>query len=342
MQEGAMQSRNLAGFRGLLVAVAIAGLVMGPVGAATPASKAQPTGASLMSAANGALQVDERPPSAEPILYARPEVSWPYATGPVYGTVEASRWDAPGVLHTLVGSFDLTRGTPNLPPELRTRQQIDDGATQYVVVQVRPEAFTDGAFDQLKQTIIEQGCAIVGEMPVAAFLVRMTWNGSIAIKDSPSVISIIPYEPAFKLSPQIGRVPLLDPAKAVSSVYSLKIQLFPGESVDAVSASLAAIGVTVKGHYSDIILVDADRSKLAAIAGLNPVFRIEEVLPIFLMSEETSTTVQTGKWNNGATPYTDAGVDGGGLNKASQADDQILAILDNGIQIDAGDLSNTS
>jgi hypothetical protein len=72
------------------------------------------------------------------------------------------------------------------------------------------------------------------------------------------------------------------------------------------------------------------------------VFRIEEVLPIFLMSEETSTTVQAGKWNNGATPYTDAGVDGGGLNKVSQSDDQILAILDNGIQLDAGDLSQTN
>jgi hypothetical protein len=296
----------------------------------------------MSAGANRGLEVDEKSPASEPILYARPDVSWPYASGPVYGTVDASRWGTAGVLHTQVGSFDLTRGVPNLPPELRTRQQIDDGATQYVVMQVRPEAFTDGRFDQLKQTITEQGCAIVGEMPVAAFLVRMTWNGSIAIKDNPSVIAILPYEPAFKLSPQIGRVPLLDPVKAVSSVYTLKVQLFPGESVDTVSASLTALGVQVKGHYSDVIIVDADRSKLAAIAGLNPVFRIEEVLPIFLMSEETSTTVQAGKWNNGATPYTDAGVDGGGLNKVSQSDDQILAILDNGIQLDAGDLSQTN
>ena len=42
---------------------------------------------------------------------------------------------------------------------------------------------------------------------------------------------------------------------------------------------------------------------------------VNEVLPVYMMSEETSTVVQTGKWGNGATPYTDAGVDGGGLRR---------------------------
>ena len=72
-----------------------------------------------------------------------------------------------------------------------------------------------------------------------------------------------------------------------------------------------------------------------------PCQAIEEDLPIYRPSEETTTTIQTGRWNNGATPYTDAGIDGGGADKASFADDQILMILDNGIQLDAGDLSNT-
>jgi hypothetical protein len=270
-----MQIRNLAGFKRLLMAVAIASLIMAPGGAVTAAPKAKPagaptSGATPMSGVNGVQQADEASSAPAPILYARPDVSWPYSSGPVYGTVEASRWSDSGVLHTQVGSFDLTRGTLNLPTELRARQEIDMDGYKYVVLQVRPEAFTNGSFDDLKRTIVENGGSIVGEMPVAAFLVRMTFGANNAVKDSPSVIAILPYEPAFKLSPQIGRVPLLDPIKAASSVYSLKIQLFPGESVDAVSASLAAIGGQVKGHYSDTPLGDGDRSKLGAIAGPNP------------------------------------------------------------------------
>ena len=246
------------------------------------------------------------------------------------------------MVHTAVGSFDLTRGLPNLPVELRAANKLDRVPSQYFVMQVRLEAFADGSFDELKRTIVAQGGAIVAEMPVAAFIVRMTPGAQSVIKASGSILALQPYQPAFKLSPEIGRVPLLDAAKAVSSVYSLRVQLFPGESVPAVAAALTALGVRVNGNYSDTIIIDADRSKLAAIAALDQVYLIEEILPIFLMSEETSTTVQSGKWNNGAVPYTTAGIDGGGLNKASQADDQILAILDNGIQLDAGDLSNTS
>jgi len=337
-----MQIRILAGFKRLMMAVAIASLVIAPAGAAAPESKGKPASETSLTSGNGVEQEVDSRLTYEPVLYARPENSWPFATGPVYGTVDASQWGAGGVLHTQVGSFDLTRGMPNLPGELRGRMQIDETTAQHMIMQVRREAFYDGTLDELKRTIVEQGGSIVGEMPVAAFLVRMTWAAHIAVKDSPAITALQPYEPAFKLSPQIGRVPLLDPVKAASSVYSLKLQLFPGESIEAVSLALAALGVQVNGHNSDIIFVDADRTKLAAIAALDPIFMIEEVLPIFLMSEETSTTVQSGKWNNGATPYTDAGVDGGGLNKASQTDDQILMIIDNGIQIDAGDLSNTS
>ena len=338
-----MQIRILAGCKRLLMAVAIASLIIAPAGAAAPVSKAKPASGTPMTSGNGQdQQVDARVNGTEPIMYARPENTWPYATGPVYGMVDPSNWGASGVLHTQVGSFDLTRGMPNLPNELRTRIQLDEMPTQHVVMQVHREAFYDGTLDELKQTIVAQGGAVLGEIPVAAFIVKMTGAAHLAVKDSPAIVTIVPYEPAFKLSPSIGRVPLLDAAKAASSVYTLKVQIFQGESIQAVSAALTDLGVRVNGNYSDIILVDADRTKLAEIASIDAVFSVEEVIPVFLMSEETTTTVQSGKWNNGATPYTDAGVDGGGLNKASQSDDQLLAILDNGIQFDAGDLSNTS
>ena len=92
-----------------------------------------------------------------------------------------------------------------------------------------------------------------------------------------------------------------------------------------------------------------------------------ENTPWMLLGEETTTTMQTGGYNQGATPYHDAGIDGGGgggsYGFCSLAPNvgcttiggdsctggqgtcdtdtaQILTIVDTGIQLDAGDLSN--
>ena len=60
------------------------------------------------------------PPEITPAhLVPRSTYSWPLATGPSYGEAAAFRWDEPGILHTQVGSFDLKRGSPALPAELR-------------------------------------------------------------------------------------------------------------------------------------------------------------------------------------------------------------------------------
>ena len=55
----------------------------------------------------------------EPRLYARSNYVWPFSSGPVYGEVDAGNWRAAGMIHTEVGTFDLTRGLPALPSERR-------------------------------------------------------------------------------------------------------------------------------------------------------------------------------------------------------------------------------
>ena len=312
------------------VALAVTSLALAPAGGAPPSPR------------SAGLRASDTSSAAEPVLFERSSYVWPYSSGPVYGSVSPSRWNDAGVLHTQVGSFDLTLALPTLPSALQATKHLRAGASQYFLLQVRPEAFTDGAFDRMKYDIAAKGGVIVGEIPVAAFAVRMTQGAYDAIAGSASVIAIVPYPPAFKISPEIGRTPLPQAEKAASSVYSLELQLFPGESAAVVGKQLKAMGLSVRKAYEGVVFVDADRGLLAQIAHIDQVFAIHEVLPLYLNSEESSTTVQTGRWNNGATPYTDAGVDGGGANKASFTDDQVLMIIDNGIQMDAGDLSNTA
>src|SRR5258706_7587259 len=98
----------------------------------------------------------------------------------------------------------------------------------------------------------------------------------------------MPYQAAFKLSPTIGKLPRPDAARAVSNVYTLKLQLFPGEKAESVTSQLAAIGARVTNSFGDSIVLDVDRSKLADVAALDPVYMIEEVMPLYMFSEETS------------------------------------------------------
>jgi hypothetical protein len=337
-----MQIRFLAGFKRLAMTLVIASLVVAPAGAATPLAKSKAGGGTPLAAGGGVdtAEVDASK-AIEPVLYVRSNYVWPFAAGPVYGTVDASQWKSAGVLHTQVGSFDLTRGLPNFPSELKIANRLGAQPTQYFLLQVRPEAFTNGSFDQLKAKITAEGGVIVGEMPVAAFVVRMTPGALNAAHNAGDLVALEPFQPAFKLSPEIGRVPLPDAARANSNVYSLELRLFPGENSEAAARIIGELGVQVTKTYGDTVFVQADRTKLAALAAVDAVYMIHEVLPIYPMSEETTSTVQTGKWNNGLSPYNDAGIDGGGLNKASQADDQLMMMLDTGIQLDAADLSNT-
>ncbi len=330
-----MHNRLRAGWRSLTLAAAAAAVF------ALPALDVFASGLGPVRPGDRVDSVaTPEPTSKKPLLFPRSNYLWPFEAGPVYGEVAESRRNEAGVLHTAVGSFDLAVGWPAFPAALRGSVKFDRLPAQYFVLQVHPEAFVDGTFDALRGAIDASGGAIVQEMPVAAFVVRLSANGFAAVQGSPSVLALEPYHPALKLSPTIGRIPLADPVKALSDTYSLEVQLFRGEDPNATATAIQALGAAVTLVTPDTIYVDANRTQLAAIAALEPVAMIHERVPVFLHGEETTTTMQTGNYNAGAIPYTDAGVDGSGGGKLGTSA-QVLAVVDSGIQLDAGDLSNT-
>jgi len=328
-----MHSRSLAGWKGLTLASAVAGLALLSVPftqtmAATPDKS---SGAATGLGQRGAPQSEVQ----RPLLFPRTNYVWPYASGPVYDTVPGARWKEVGVLHTRVGSFDLKRGAPAVPEELRAR-----GTTRYYVVEVDPASFADGRFDHVRAMIEDQGGALLEGMSVGAYLTRLAPGMQGLLRSQQGVIAVEPYHPAFKLAPTIGRVPLPDPARAVSEVYALEAQLHPGEDAQGVARSLADLGANVTKIDPDVVYFEIHRGKLAQVAQLDGVKAVFESLPNLALGEETTVAIQTGRYNGGATPYHDAGVrgDGGGIAGASA---QILMVLDTGVQLDAGDLSDT-
>src|SRR6185369_8877284 len=90
----------------------------------------------------------------------------------------------------------------------------------------------------------------------------------------------------------------------------------------------------------EVVRVKAHRGQLAALARIESVARILEHLPVILMGEETNLAIQTGRWTGRASPYIDAGIDGSGHAIAGTSA-QLLMMLDDGVQLDTPELSDT-
>jgi hypothetical protein len=285
----------------------------------------------------GALQGEEGPRGVD--AYARANYVWPYAAGPYYGEVAVDAEGSADVLRTAVGSFRLGRGDLGLPSELTATNKLGKVGAQYFVVQLDPAQMGD-SLPALEDGIASAGGALVGALGGGSLVARLTVGSYDVAQSMPGVIAVEPYHPAFKLDPTIGRVALPDPIRAVSDIYSLEIRVFRGEDSAAVAQALSGLGAEVTLVTTDTVYAKLHRTKLVDAAALDAVEMIWESLPQMLHGEETTTTMQTGAYNSGAIPYHDAGVDGSGGGVAPGGP-QRLMVLDSGIQLDAGDLSDT-
>jgi hypothetical protein len=281
--------------------------------------------------------------------YTRANYLWPFATGPSYGRAVSARElrNTPGLFRAPSGTFDLESGLAGVPPELRATGKTFENGSRYFVVALDPQSLRTGALRDLQDAVDLRGGAIVRFAPVASAIARLTPEAFAEVSSLPGVLAVEPYHPAFKLHPTIGRVPLLDPIKAVSEVYDLDVRVFQGEDASAVAAALETLGGQVTSVFPDTVRVEIHRSRLAQVAALEPVEVVFEHLPVVPFDEETTTTIQTGSYNQGAMPYHDAGIDGGGggidgsAGGGFAAQPQVLMILDTGIQLDAADLAHS-
>jgi len=287
-----------------------------------------------------AIARNQPDPSTIPRLYPRLTYTWPYATGPSYGEVDNSLRRRPGVLRTQVGSFDLLAGAPDLPRELTADYRLDEQEFQYFVVMFSPEAFGDGRFRGLRDRVLSMGGTFVRPMAVAAFAARLNASAWAYLGSQDAVLALEPYHPAFKLSHSIGRIPLADPAASISDSYELEILLFPGEDAEAVSDALNRLGGELLGVSPSRIRARLHRDRLAELAAVEGIEQIFEHAPVVLFGEEVTATVQAGDFLDGALPYHNAGIKGGEGGAASTGP-QVLMVLDDGISLDAGDLSHT-
>ena len=340
-----MRNRLLSGWRQYVVYAVVASFALTPVFAG--AKDRITTMVDNPSANQGVQLVDPSDQgtvgNVEPAtLYARSNYIWPYNVSPPYGGFNKGQLRAQGVLRTLVGVLPIAELQTRLPEELQTINKLDVLAMQYFIIDLDHAWLRQGGVAKLSTLISDAGGEVVGGMPVSAVIARLNQNALIDVRLEPGVKAVVPFQSAFKLHPDIGRVPLANPIKAVSEIYDLDITLFPGENGQVVATEIVALGGEVTAVAGRTIRASLNRAKLGELAAIQAILVIHEAIPNSPAGEETTITIQTGGFQGRATvgPYHLAGINGSG-NGVPGTTNQVLMVIDDGVQLDAADLADT-
>ncbi len=303
-------------------------------------------------------------------MFSRPDW-WPYENDlglARYGDVSSSELGSPNVIITPKGTIDVKRGSvrDSLPADLRAAAPVS-GKPGYYIVQFAPSAAEGRGSLELRKQIGDLGGQVVQYVPNNAFLVRIDGKDKHNFDDPLRFQYVTPYGPADKISPKLGRMPLLNPERAVSDTFSLVVQVMPGESADDVASEVQRLGGTVTKRHevagTQWLSADLRNNKVIQLAKNPAVKWIYEAPENVMMNLVTSAMVEVGRFldprefGDFVLPYRNAGIDGSGVPVAASAADkdftggavagfdsalsnyvvapQFLGVADNGLTLDS-------
>jgi len=170
----------------------------------------------------------------------------------------------------------------------------------------------------------------------------------------PYVEASTPYHPAFKIERSLGRTPLIQASRARSTTLELMVAAWPGaerEEIDRLRADVEKLlGARAVSDYAGdgtVLRVEAQPAQVSGIAALDSVVAIQEVPEMMLSNSEAPSLLMVGsvEETQGAKPYHDIGLDGGGIDTngdGQRVNDgfdlvppQIVAVTDNGLSYDS-------
>ncbi|HEU4400496.1 MAG TPA: thrombospondin type 3 repeat-containing protein [Candidatus Polarisedimenticolia bacterium] len=301
-------------------------------------------------------------PHAQP----RPDNLSPLGAG--FSEVEKSQGHFRGLVMTSLGFLDLANPQELLdrvPADFKTPEAslsrygrgraLKDGLN---LVQVSQAALDSMGVEAIEKELRSHG-HLFGVASERAFLMRLNGKASL---DAVAALSFVertgPFEDALKLDPLIGKLSLMQANRAKNPVMELVVSLTQDADASAVKGLLKQVAgeknvseFSVSGHT---YLVKARTNQIAAIARNPHVQFITERREYMGFNSEVPTITMIGNYKdsfNGARPYHDVGVDGGGIdtngdrvrlnNDTDTIPPQIVAVTDNGITYDAPHFSQT-
>ena len=300
-----------------------------------------------------------------PMATARPDGLSPFGSlKPVWERSEAERsksLDTPIGLVDPAGVEDLRRQAPLLAGErgraLGRGRRGEIGAG-FNALQITAEAAARSTPDEIEAELRAAGVEIHGRMAERGYLVRLSEAASQRLLDSPLVEAAMPWTPAFRVEPGLGRHPFLQRSRAQSPDLRLVVEFFRGADAAQAKADVERIAGRPAAEYTldgASFLVEAHHSKVPALARLPWVQWIYEEPEHLLMDAETPTTAMVGNMKENLPfqrPYFDAGIDGGGIdtnadgqrinNGTDTVPPQIVSVTDNGISVDSAQFAQTA
>ena len=231
-------------------------------------------------------------------------------------------------------------------------------ASGFNAVQITTEAATRRTPDEIEADLTAAGAEIHGRMAERGYLVRLSADAATRLAGSPLVEAAMPWDPAFRVEPGLGRRPFLQRSRALSQDLQLVVEFFRGADAAQAQADVERIA----GHPAVPYAIDgrsfqvtAHHAKVAALARLPWVQWIYEEPEHLLMDSETPTTAMVGNMKDNLPfqrPYFDVGIDGGGIdtnadgqrlnNGTDTVPPQIVTVTDNGISYDSAQFAQTA
>ncbi|MFH1680600.1 MAG: S8 family serine peptidase, partial [Candidatus Eisenbacteria bacterium] len=203
-------------------------------------------------------------------------------------------------------SFDPAAGVPEIDASLRAAE-LAAGETGYHVVQ-----FGSPVGEGERDLVSRGGSEIVSYLPDFAFIVRSTPEAMEALLALAAVRWAGRWEPAYKLSPAIGKEEPRSPERRDDPLLTLRVRVF--EDLTGTAGRIEALGADVLEEVADpyqkLLLVHADRSLLPGIASIEDVWWVEELPEYFLLNNTTKWVVQSNV--SGQTPIWNHGLHGEG------------------------------
>jgi hypothetical protein len=198
--------------------------------------------------------------------------------------------------------FDPKSRQPDIPAELRNsaaglEKYRKEGGYYLVQLYRSPDPQTRA------QLAGQLGVKLKDYVPELSYIEKLTPGAAAAASADPRIRAVIPYEPAFKLSPLIGTFVARTEERKATPGLLLKALLFPDADPDAVSKSIADSGATdvrlfdergLKGGTARIRFNLARGDRLADIARIDGIRWLEEIGEMIDDNSDAAATIQSG------------------------------------------------
>lgn len=226
----------------------------------------------------------------------------------------AVRADA-STLHLAAATFDPLLALPPVPAELRLTEPRA-GSVPYIV------QFEAAGADEGRRSLTTLGIDVVAYLPEDAWLVRMEPAQRPAVAALAAVRWVGVFEPAWRISPEIGRLEFLNPARREAVRPTLLVRVFADPAAAALRYRELGARILEWGDdgFQRQVVLEAQPALFPLLAREPLTWWIEERPEFRVWNNTTRWVVQSNQ--SGATPLWDRGLHGEG---------QIVTVMDTGL-----------